>query len=438
MHKQNESVAWLNQYHSSQPRLGLERVEALLNLIGNPHLKVPVIHIGGTNGKGSTVTYLANLLMARGFRVGVFSSPYITSYEEQFQINQVPIKTEVLARYIGEYQALFQNQVDNEAIKGITEFELITVLAYQYFYDQAVDFVIMEVGLGGLLDSTNVCQPILTGITTIGLDHVAILGNTIEEIAYQKAGIIKEGVPIVTGNIPDAALQVIEKKAKEEQAGHFCLNRDYKLTYLPHKQKNYEEYFAYESIQSCKEIYHTPLLGRHQTENAAMAIQMFELLAQLQGFYYDHQIIQQALSQTKWPARMEIISEQPLVILDGAHNPHAIERLIENMAQNFQDKKVSILFSCIKTKDLTSMLTQMQQIKSQAFYLTSFNHEHAYSLEELSEYSNDHVHLVHDWATFVKDYYHQDHTNELLLITGSLYFTSQVRHYIQTIRQDVV
>ena len=213
----NETNQWIANYRTDQPHFGLERMVELLALRGNPHLKLKVIHIGGTNGKGSTIAFLKNMLEKMGLRVGVFSSPYLIHYTDQIAINGESIPEAKLEVLMSEYRSLLEGEYA-PALQGTTEFEIITAIAYDYFASEQVDVAIMEVGMGGLLDSTNVCQPILTGITTIGLDHVALLGDTLEAIAEQKAGIIKPGVTLVTGNIVPEALAVIDQIAEAKQA----------------------------------------------------------------------------------------------------------------------------------------------------------------------------------------------------------------------------
>lgn len=432
MREENQYLSWLNQYHTKEPRLGLDRVLALLELVGNPHLQKPVIHIGGTNGKGSTVAHLTNLLMGHGQSVAVFSSPYIESYEEQFSIDFKPMDTNLLIQYIQKYQNIFAENKDNLRIQGITEFELITVLAYDYFAQSQVDYVIMEVGLGGQLDSTNVCQSILAGITTIGLDHVAILGDTLEEVAAQKAGIIKSTSPVVTGNIEPSAMEVIKQKADQMGVPVYAMNEAYRI-HLNNYTDQGRIQFDYESPWSHYQNLQSPLLGKHQAENAAMSIQLFEVLAQSQVWDYSQESVQAALLKTHWPGRMEEISKDPQIILDGAHNPHAIWRLVDNMNEIFSDSPVDILFACINTKDIQEMLQLMHQIQHDQFIITTFAHENAYSLDELEANKLAGDQVMGDWQAFLDNYLKEANSNQVLLITGSLYFTSQVRAYLLSI-----
>ncbi len=210
-----EAINWIHSRLPFGTRPGLDRVEALLDRIGNPEEKVPTIHIAGTNGKGSTVTYLRCMLEELGLKVGTFTSPYIEHFNERIAINGTGISDNHIIQYVEKYQELIKEMDQQPTSAGITEFETLTVMTLDYFLDQKVDIAIVEVGLGGLLDSTNVVKPMLTAITTIGKDHTEILGDTLEEIAFQKAGIIKEGIPVVTGNIGEEAFVVIEDVAEK-------------------------------------------------------------------------------------------------------------------------------------------------------------------------------------------------------------------------------
>ena len=430
MRELNQAMEWLNQYHSKEPRLGLSRVRALAKLVGNPELKSKVIHVAGTNGKGSTVSFLSNLIQALGLKVGVFSSPYITQYEEQFMINGQPMAHQTLIEYVTKYKTIFETYADIADIKGLTEFELITVLAYDYFANEAVDVVIMEVGLGGKEDSTNICQPILTGITTIGLDHVDILGHSLATVAEQKAGIIKAQAPLVTGRIELEALDVIKAIAQTQQVEHYQFLQDYQGEYLVSDDIHHTR-FNYWSGTLSDTNFSIPLVGKHQVDNASMAIQLFEVFCQMEGLTYNPTIIQKGLSQTTWPARLEIISKNPLIIIDGAHNPHAMARLIENMNTIYGNYQKDILFTCIRTKDIESMVQEFSQMHPETLTMTTFEHENAFSIEELRDRDYSGVCFEESWKHFLNEYLDRNsNKNRLLLVTGSLYFLSQVRPYL--------
>lgn len=432
MHKENPLMAWLGQYPPNRPRINLERVETLLEYVQNPHLTTPVVHIGGTNGKGSTIAFLTSLLMEAGFRVGVFSTPYMTTYQDQITINRVPIGADVLEAYIEKYKKIFAQSPKNSPIHGMIEFELLTVIAFDYFSQSNLDFVIMEVGLGGLLDSTNVCRPILTGITTIGLDHIDILGRTLEEVAAQKAGIIKEGVPLVTGNIGPGPLGVIEERASDLAAPTYGFARDYRPTYRGRSARGevFDYWFPEGHFPKGLDQVHIPLLGPFQVENAAMALCLFEVLARVRKFSYTRETIEVGLAKTKWPARMEVLSQDPLVLLDGAHNPHAMVRLREGVLSLFPDKQVHILLAAIRTKEIREILDIVHTIPHQSLTVTNFDHPQAYRDQDLIGVLGPEDDFQGDWRAYMEAYLDQPRQGQVLLIIGSLYFASQARPYI--------
>ena len=253
---------WIAHYRTDQPHFGLERMVELLVLRDNPHLKLKVIHIGGTNGKGSTIAFLKNMLEKLGLRVGVFNSPYLIHYTDQISINGESIPAAKLEALMADYQSLLEGE-SAANLQGTTEFEIITAIAYDYFALEQVDVAIMEVGMGGLLDSTNVCEPILTGITTIGLDHVALLGDTLEAIAEQKAGIIKQGIPLVTGHIVPEALTVIDPIAEAKNAPRLAYGSDYQVSHQESVVTG--EIFDYtSSVRQGR--FQTGLIGLHQNK----------------------------------------------------------------------------------------------------------------------------------------------------------------------------
>ncbi|MDR9571159.1 folylpolyglutamate synthase/dihydrofolate synthase family protein [Streptococcus pneumoniae] len=427
--KEFENNQWIANYRTDQPHFGLERMVELLVLRGNPHLKLKVIHIGGTNGKGSTIAFLKNMLEKLGLRVGVFSSPYLIHYTDQISINGESIPEARLESLMVDYQSLLEGEAAAN-LQGTTEFEIITAIAYDYFASEQVDVAIMEVGMGGLLDSTNVCQPILTGITTIGLDHVALLGDTLEAIAEQKAGIIKQGIPLVTGRIAPEALAVIDSIAVAKNSPRVRYGSDYQVSHQESVVAG--EIFDYtSSIRQGR--FQTGLLGLHQIENAGMAIALLDRFCQEDGRELPANIlVSQALEETRWPGRLEVVSREPLMILDGAHNPHAIKALLATLHERFADYHKEILFTCIKTKALEDMLDLLEEIPDAELTLTHFDDSRATDESVLKEIGKSRNLNYQSWQDFLE----QKLTNKkeekqtVRIVTGSLYFLSQVRAYL--------
>ncbi|MDS2793527.1 dihydrofolate synthetase [Streptococcus pneumoniae] len=427
--KEIENNQWIANYRTDQPHFGLERMVELLALRGNPHLKLKVIHIGGTNGKGSTIAFLKNMLEKLGLRVGVFSSPYLIHYTDQISINGESIPEAKLETLMADYQSLLEGEVAAN-LQGTTEFEIITAIAYDYFASEQVDVAIMEVGMGGLLDSTNVCQPILTGITTIGLDHVALLGDTLEAIAEQKAGIIKQGIPLVTGRIAPEDLAVIDRIAEGKDVPRLAYGKDYQVCHQESVVTG--EVFDYNSSLR-QGRFQTGLLGLHQIENAGMAIALLDNFCQEEDRELaSNHLISQTLEETSWPGRLEIVSRDPLMILDGAHNPHAIKALLATLQERFADYCKEILFTCIKTKALGDMLDLLGAMPDTELTLTHFADSRATDESVLKEAAKSRNLSYQDWHDFLEQNLtdKKEEKQTVRIVTGSLYFLSQVRAYL--------
>ena len=419
---------WIAHYRTDQPHFGLERMVELLALRGNPHLKLKVIHIGGTNGKGSTIAFLKEMLEKLGLRVGVFSSPYLIHYTDQISINGESIPEARLEALMADYQSLLEGEKVAD-LQGTTEFEIISAIAYDYFATEKVDVAIMEVGMGGLLDSTNVCQPILTGITTIGLDHVALLGDTLEAIAEQKAGIIKQGIPLVTGRITQEALTVIDPIAEAKNAPRLAYGKDYQVRHQESVVAG--EIFDYtSSVRQGR--FQTGLLGLHQIENAGMALALLDTYCQETGRELaSNDLVAQAMEETRWPGRLEVLSSEPLMILDGAHNPHAIKALLNTLQERFTDYHKEILFTCIKTKALEDMLDLLESVPNSQLTLTCFDDSRSTDENVLKETAKSRKLNYQSWQKFLEQKMTEDEEKKTVrLVTGSLYFLSQVRVYL--------
>ncbi|WP_430606620.1 FolC family protein [Enterococcus sp. AZ170] len=427
-----EAIDWIHSRLLFGSRPGLDRVEELLKRIDNPEIKVPTIHIAGTNGKGSTVTYLRCMLEELGLKVGTFTSPYIEQFNERIAINGRGISDDQIILYVEKYQALIKEMDQQPESAGITEFETLTVMALDYFLDEQVDIAIIEVGLGGLLDSTNVVKPMLTAITTIGKDHTEILGETIEAIAFQKAGIIKEKIPVVTGNIEETAFVVISEVAAEKNSTIYRYEQDYKANYL-HPDKNWGEIFDFYGEVGKLPKVKVPLLGRHQVENAAVAIQLFYLYCQMRQINFTDRDVYHGLAQAQWPARMEKISNEPLIILDGAHNDHAMRRLAENLKKEFPNREIHILFSALSSKNIDQMIAILRKVPNVHLYLTTFDYPRAVELTKMAHYEDEKTEIVSLWQFGLGEILEKMSSEDLMLVTGSLYFVSQVRELLLNI-----
>ncbi|PCR99448.1 bifunctional folylpolyglutamate synthase/dihydrofolate synthase [Lactococcus fujiensis] len=421
----DEALDWIHSRLKFNIRPGLSRVSALLDLLDHPEQHLSMIHVAGTNGKGSTVAFVRSIFMKAGLKkVASYTSPFIETFGERMAINTQPMPDDKIIEYVNLLQPLVAQLDADEKLTGITEFEIITAMGFKYFYDEKVDLAVIEVGLGGLMDSTNVIQPEVCAITTIGLDHVDILGKTYEAIAAQKAGIIKEGIPVVSGNIGPEALAVIQKTAQEHHSQLFEFKKAYKIEVLK------DECFNFTNDHLNLIRIEKSLLGFHQIENAAMAIEIADLYAQRVGIPLTEVAIREGLASAYWPARMEQIAESPLTLLDGAHNVHAMKRMLENLKKEQSGKKITILFSAITTKDIRHMIEMLNSVENGQLILTTFDHPKALSLNDFAEYAADGVQYVGDWRKEILDIRRKCQVDDIFLITGSLYFSSQVREFL--------
>lgn len=337
---------------------GLERIGILCDRLGNPQESLKFIHVAGTNGKGSTCSMLSSVLRAAGYRVGLYTSPYIRFFNERMCVDGEPISDGELAE-ITDYVRPFADAMTDKP----TEFELITAIAFEYFKRHACDVVVLEAGMGGRLDSTNIIRnPMLSVITGIALDHVAFLGDTVEKIAAEKAGIIKDGAPILYGGDDPAAGAVIEKKALE--MGSVFHTVPYETLHVVRSDLTGTVF----DLGARKHL-QIALLGAYQPRNASLVITAVDLLRE-RGLSVSEDALREGLSAARWQARFEIISRDPLMIFDGAHNPQGIRSAVESIKRYFGDKKVYLLTGVLRDKDYTAIARDLSTVASRAFTLT--------------------------------------------------------------------
>ena len=329
-------------------RPGLERTEELLNKLGRPQDGLKFVHIAGTNGKGSCAAMLASIFRAAGYRTGLYTSPYLFRFHERMQVNGEPIGDEDLAELVTRIQPLADGMADHP-----TEFELITAAALLWFARQRCDIVVLEVGLGGRLDATNVIgAPEAAVIMNIGLDHTQVLGDTLEKIAAEKAGIFKPGCEAVCYQLPKSVYAVLEQKARE--AG--CSLRSADFSRLQPEFDSLEgQSFLYKG-----EHYALSLLGEHQLRNAAVVLETVEVLRS-RGWKLDRQAVEHGLYATAWPARFELVSEEPPFIVDGGHNPQCAESVRDNLLRYFPDRRRVLLVGVLGDKDYPALFEILNQ-----------------------------------------------------------------------------
>lgn len=423
-----EFLTFLETQKKHSMKLSLERVALACERLGNPQLTYKTIHVAGTNGKGSTVNYLCNLLRAHGFKVGMYISPYIVTFNERIQINGDYISDEDLVVIANEIFPVIQD-VEQDLNDEMTEFEIITLIAYVYYQKLKVDYAVFEVGLGGRYDATNLIKPLVAGITNISFDHIGILGDTIAKIAYEKVGIAKAGMRLYTTEHKQEALDVFQAVTAETNTELVIVPED-----MVEDIKLQDEGISF--IYQPKQMEITlPMLGKHQVQNALLALQMYEYILEQAHIPFDGALVEKALSQAKWAGRLEIISKRPLVLIDGSHNEAGVETLIQTM-DYYRTKGYEIItiFAALKDKDTRVMLQHLQSMSKQLI-LTTFDYYRASSTDLLLSQSNgQNIVCEADFKQAITNAITSLEKRQLLLITGSLYFISQVKHYLNSFK----
>jgi len=345
-----DALAYLESLGTFGIQLGLTRIEALLDQLDHPERRFRSIHVTGTNGKGSTTAMIAAVLTEAGIRTGMYTSPHLIDYPERMRINGTDITREAFAKVIEQTRSAAELMIAGGR-ESPTEFEVLTAAAFLWFAQEQSEIVVVEVGLGGLLDSTNVIVPEISVITNVTLEHMDRCGDTVEAIAHHKAGIIKMGVPVVTG-AGGAALAVIEAAAKQAGASCAVLERDFLVT--GDNYKNGRHCFQLTVGQSKPESYCIGMLGRHQADNAALAIRTCKIIGQADS-RVTSVAIREGLAKVTWPGRFEIFSGEPVIVLDGAHNPDGIRTLRLTLDEVFPGRAIVFLFGVLADKNHSEM-----------------------------------------------------------------------------------
>lgn len=424
----DDSLQWIHSRLKLGIKPGLKRMEWMMERLGHPERFIRAIHIAGTNGKGSTLSYIRTILQEAGYEVGTFTSPFIEQFNERISINGIPISNEEMLILANKVKLLV-DELEQTDLGSPTEFEVITAMSLYYFGKvHPVDFVIYEVGLGGRLDSTNVISPLLSIITTIGLDHTAILGNSIEQITFEKAGIIKPGVPVITGVLQTEAIDVIETVARNKKATVYHLNRDFHIG--NHVSDNEGENFTYESDFMDLTNFSIAMKGTHQVLNASLAVKTVEYMKTYLSINVEEVHIKNGLKKTYWIGRFEKISDHPLIVLDGAHNPEGITELVKTVRAHLKGYTITIIFSALEDKKLEDMIEPLFEVSARVVY-TSFDFPRAASANKLfSMFPRDNSHAIENFKEAIDSELLRQGESDALLITGSLYFISEVRKYI--------
>ena len=408
-----ETLNFIHSFKGNGRRPQLERMRWLLKQAGNPQTHFPTVHIVGTNGKGSTTSYLQNILTKSGYQVGTFTSPYITRFNERISINGTEIPDKDLISLVAKAQVLLNDLEEHTDFGRPTEFELVTLLMFLYFDLKQVDIAIIEAGIGGRFDSTNVLSPELVICTSIGFDHTETLGDSLLDIANHKAGVMRENTPILLGRVSTEVEHFFNQKSHDLQAPLAIIDREIQL--LSKDDQTIQISYDHWESPNLK----LPMLGQHQENNAGLAVTAAHLLAQTFSKITDKSI-QEGIEETHWPGRSEWIGNN--IYLDGAHNPQGIASLKQVLKDNFASRRVHILFAGLRRKPLADLL---EELKDYDITVTSFDFFEALPLDD---YPQDFKRVAdyRDWLAQAES----SDSEDLFVVTGSLYFISEVRNYL--------
>ncbi|MBI5842524.1 MAG: bifunctional folylpolyglutamate synthase/dihydrofolate synthase [Chloroflexi bacterium] len=423
--------------HSSElakADFNLDRMYALMELLGNPHTKYPIIHVAGTKGKGSVSALCASALQAAGYKVGLYTSPHLEDYCERIQINGEPVSHAQLVQLVEQVKDAVAR------VPKLTTFEITTAIGFLFFAGQIVDVAVIEVGLGGRLDATNVVTPKVSVITSLSYDHMAVLGDTLAKIAGEKAGIIKPGVPVVSSPQKDEALETILRIARERSAPLTLVGRDVTFMRTYHSldgQALQIQTFSWAALnrsispdterRSKRRMINLqiPLIGVHQVENAVTAYAALKL----SGLKISDEFIARGFARVKWPARFEVVRRNPPIILDSAHNQDSFARLRETLEEQFPDKQVYLIFGASEDKNIPGMFAEMNS-KIKRLIVTRADHPRALEagvIQQLADQAgipNEAVTPVE--AAFARALELSSKDGSIVLSAGSMFVTAEV------------
>ncbi len=423
-------------YEQKSPQFGdfrLDRMRHLLERLGNPHQRLRIIHIAGSKGKGSTSAMLASILEHEGYRVGLFTSPHLVTVEERIQVDRQSIAEDELRNLLGEIRARTPTALERE----LTFFEIGTALGFLHFLRRRVDFAVVEVGLGGRFDSTNVCDPLLSIITSISFDHTQMLGNTLAKIAVEKAGIIKPGRPTISGVRDAEARQVIVDICRTRGATLRQIDADFRYVHEPALIDSASERWPRVAVtiaQRAWPAFTLGLIGEHQARNASVALAAVEQLIDL-GIPIGQRAIADGLANVRWPARLEIVARRPLVLLDCAHNVASAQALVEALTDSFARStpkaRRMLIFGGNRDKDLAGMLELLAPLFERIFLTNSQGTTRCASPEQLATMLPADARPRSILCATAPDAWRRAHaeasSDDLICITGSVFLAGELR-----------
>ncbi len=413
------ALKWVYDLQKFGIKFGLSSTARLLTGLNNPQEKCRYIHIAGTNGKGSVAAMLSAIFTQAGYRIGFYSSPHLISFHERFRLQDQDITDDEVLELINQVRQVVQD------IELPTFFEFVTAMAFLYYSQKAADPVILETGMGGRLDATNIIQPLLTIITNIAMDHREFLGNDLRAIAAEKAGIIKPGVPVVTYVSQASARLPIQAASGVLKSPLYYGGSDFQVKGQGNGRFRYQgRHLTLSGLQ-------TNLVGRHQYRNAAVALAAVELL-QEQGFHLPEESIRQGLQQVRWPGRLEVVSTRPQIILDGAHNPAAATTLMQALKHDLIYRRLILVLGIMADKDIRGILRRLLPL-AQVVIFSRPRYERAATPEKLKSLAANaprETYVIDDLAAAIAQARRLADQDDLIVVTGSLFTIGEARQYL--------
>lgn len=433
-----EASDWIHSLIPLGSGFGLERIEWIMERLGSPHRRLKFIHVAGTNGKGSTCAMLTSILLANGYNVGMFTSPYIEKYTDRLTYNNEEIPDDELLELVNKLKPLV-DEITSMPLGSLTTFEVTTALAILYFTTVSFpDFVVWETGLGGRLDATNIVTPIVSIITNIGHDHIDILGDTIRQIAAEKAGIIKPGVPVVTTVEQLEALEIIRQAAATCNSSLYVINEQFRVELLQAVENNQK--FTFFGPFRIMESMLLTLNGAHQLKNAAAVLMALEVLRQYMAIIVDEETTREGLRRAVWPGRLEMVSEHPRILLDGAHNPEGAATLAQALRDIYSYKRLHILIGMLLKKHHSDVLQHILSLADTVIFTEPDfrNKVDAKGLQHVAEQILGNDNEIHHPAILLEPDWHKaldqlqlvTELGDLAVVTGSLYLIADVRSFV--------
>jgi len=429
----SEAIDYIYDLTKYGIKLGLENINYLLYLLGEPHKKLKIIHVAGTNGKGSTCSSISSILQSDGYKVGLYTSPHLVDFTERIKINHKPINRKKVSELLERIKPYIEKVANTPSYGHPTFFEVITSMAFLYFFEEQVDYLVLEVGLGGRLDATNVCEPLISVITHIDYDHMDKLGNSLEEIAREKGGIIKPEGIVISSNQYEEAYNEIRKIADEKKSLIYSIGRE--ISYKIVKSDIKGVIFNLKGIYREYKNLHTPLLGRHQADNATNAIAAVEAL-KMKGTDISQKAIRDGLEKVKWTGRLEIVRNNPTIILDGAHNPNGAKIMHQALEEIFSYRYLTLVLAIFADKDYKKMIEVLAP-GADLIIATKAENPRAASpqaiAKEAAKYINKNkIIAIENIPQAINYALSNSKEDALICITGSLYTVGEAKKYFKT------